>query len=154
METIKRTISIDASREAVWAALANFQAVGDFHPYITNVDLITANNGGLGSKRKCYFNDGSTIDEEIIDWRVDESYTVDASNFSLPFKSLHGTLGVDTVNGKTEAFMMMEFVPKFGPLGKLMSIMMIKPMMVKRIDNILKGLNHMMVTGELAAKAA
>lgn len=154
METINRTILVDAPHTAVWSALADFQAIGDFHPYITSVDLRTKHNGGLGSKRTCHFKDGTQIDEEIVDWQADESYTVLASNYSVPLKSMYGTLGVKSVDGKTEAFMRLEYVPKFGPLGKLMGLLMMNRMMGKRMDDILVGLRDFTMTSQPAAEVA
>ena len=153
MEPIRRTITIDKTTDEVWAAIADFQAIGDFHPYITNVDLNTEHNGGLGAKRTCYFNDGTTIDEEIIEWRDGESLKINATNFSFPFKVLHGTLGVKEVDGKSEAFMMMGIVPKFGIIGKLMVGTMMRKMMSKRMDEILRGLDELMSTGQPAKRA-
>ncbi len=66
METIRRTKLIDASKAAVWSALGDFQWIGNYHPYITSVDLNTEHNGGLGSQRTCHFNDGTQINEEIV----------------------------------------------------------------------------------------
>ncbi len=154
METIKRNLIIDAPQAAVWSALADFQAVGNFHPYITSVDLNTKHNGGLGSKRTCYFKDGTQISEEIVDWREGESYTILASNYSFPLKSMHASMGVKVVDGKSEAFMKMEYVPKFGPLGKLMGMLLMNRMMAKRMDDILMGLRVLMTTSQPATEAA
>ena len=154
MESIKRTILIDAPKAAVWSALANFQGVGDFHPYITSVELNTEHNGGLGSKRTCYFNDDTKVDEEVVDWREGERYTVHVTNFSFPLKTLHGILGVRELDGKSEAFMAMEYEPKFGLLGKLMNVMLMKSAMSTRIDNILKGLETAVTTGRPVKKVA
>ena len=154
METVEKSISIDAPQEVVWKAIADFQGIGEFHPYIKTVDLHTENNGGLGSKRTCHFNDGSDIDEEIIEWVEGEKYTINGSNFSLPLKVLHGTVGVRTVDGMSEAYMKIEYQPKFGLIGKLMSTMLMKRALSKRIEGVLAGLNYLITNKKRAPRAA
>ena len=154
METVEKSISIDAPQEVVWKAIADFQGIGEFHPYIKTVDLLTENNGGLGSKRTCHFNDGSDIDEEIIEWVEGEKYTINGSNFSLPLKVLHGTVGVRTVDGMSEAYMKIEYQPKFGLIGKLMSTMMMKRALSKRIEGVLAGLNYLITNKKRVPRAA
>ena len=154
MGTINRSVLIDAPQAAVWSALADFQAVGDFHPTITSVNLESDHNGGLGSKRTCHFKDGTKISEEIVDWRDGESFTVVASNYSFPLKSMRASMGVRSVDGKSEAFMKMEYVPKFGPLGKLMGMLMMNRMMGKIMDAVLEGLRAHLTTSQPAAEAA
>ena len=154
METVEKSISIDAPQEVVWKAVADFQGIGEFHPYIKTVDLLTENNGGLGSKRTCHFNDGSDIDEEIIEWVEGEKYTINGSNFSLPLKVLHGTVGVRTVDGMSEAYMKIEYQPKFGLIGKLMSTMLMKRALSKRIEDVLAGLNYLITNKKRVPRAA
>lgn len=154
METVEKSISIDAPQEVVWKAVADFQGIGEFHPYIKTVDLLTENNGGLGSKRTCHFNDGSDIDEEIIEWVEGEKYTINGSNFSLPLKVLHGTVGVRTVDGMSEAYMKIEYQPKFGLIGKLMSTMLMKRALSKRIEGVLAGLNYLITNKKRVPRAA
>lgn len=154
METVEKSISIDAPQEVVWKAIADFQGIGEFHPYIKTVDLLTENNGGLGSKRTCHFNDGSDIDEEIIEWVEGEKYTVNGTNFSIPLNVLHGTVGVRTVDGVSEAYMKIEYQPKFGLIGKLMSTMLMKRALSKRIEGVLAGLNYLITNKKRAPRAA
>ena len=156
METVEKSISIDAPQEVVWKAIADFQGIGEFHPYIKTVDLLTENNGGLGSKRTCHFNDGSNIDEEIIEWVDGEKYTINGSNFSIsiPLKVLHGTVGVRTVAGMSEAYMKVKYQPKFGLIGKLMSTLLIKRALTKRIEVVLAGLNYLITNKKRVPRAA
>ena len=154
METVEKTLKIDAPKDVVWKAIADFQGIGDFNPYITTVDLRTENNGGLGSKRTCHFGDGTMIDEEIIEWLEGEKYVINGSNFSAPLKVMRGTVGVRSDGNRSEAYMKIEYQPKFGIIGKLMSIMMIRRMLSKRVVDILAGLNEFIETGKRVARAA
>ena len=154
METVEKSISIDAPQEVVWKAIADFQGIGEFHPYIKTVDLLTENNGGLGSKRTCHFNDGSDLDEEIIAWVEGEKYTINGSNLSIPINVLHGTVGVRTVDGMSEAYMKIEYQPKFGLIGKLMSTMLMKRALSKRIEDVLAGLNYLITNKKRVPRAA
>lgn len=154
METIKRTVLIDAPTSVVWSALANFQGIGDFHPYITNVDLLSKNNGGIGSKRTCFFSDGTKIDEEIIEWHDGERFTIKASNFSFPIKTMKAALGVTPAGSKSEAFMTIMYEPKYGLMGKLMALLMMNRMMGKRMAGILAGLGQFATTGKRVDRAA
>ena len=52
-------------------------------------------------------------------------------------------------DGQSEVTISMNLVPKFGLLGALMGVLMMKPMMRKIFAQVLQGLEHHARTGEL-----
>ena len=48
--------------------------------------------------------------------------------------------------------MYMNYRPKFGPVGKLVNALMIKPMTRRTLSNVLEGLDRHVVTGEHVGK--
>ena len=64
----ERTLDIDATPDAVWAVLGRFMHIHEFSSRIDSVDALTDVDGGVGSKRRCHFSDGTSVVEEVTEW--------------------------------------------------------------------------------------
>lgn len=144
MNEISETILIPADSKVVWPLLEDFFGIGNFHPYITSVDELTDGKMGVGSSRRCHFNDGTHVVETIAEWYDKAGYRVDLSDFKLPLKWAQAEFRIlesETGSETTEVRMTMRYQMKFGPLGTLMHYVMLRPMITSRFRNILRGLS-------------
>ena len=57
----ERTLDIDATTDAVWAVLSRFMHIDEIAPLVTSVDALTEGEDGVGSKRRCNFDDGTSV---------------------------------------------------------------------------------------------
>jgi hypothetical protein len=64
-----RTLEIDATPDAIWAEIGRFMQIDEFAPFVTSVDALTAGENGIGSKRLNHFDNGTSMVEEVTQWR-------------------------------------------------------------------------------------
>ena len=57
----ERTLELKATPEQVWAVLGRYMHIHEFSPGVKSVDALTDDNGGMGSTRRCHFNDGTSV---------------------------------------------------------------------------------------------
>jgi hypothetical protein len=75
---VSSDIKIDASKEQVWEALADFTRVIDWNPFISEAHAVGGVLRGVGAGRSCTTGDGGVIEEfvtagtegEALEWRV------------------------------------------------------------------------------------
>lgn len=143
--TIEIERPVAAPPSAVWANLASYADISAWNPNIAKSYLIDGSApSGKGAVRQCDFADGKNwIRERIVDWKDGESYTVDIYEGTMPLQSARATLGVRPgQDGASTAYMRFEYTPKFGVLGSVMNVLMMKRMMSSTMAKVLAGLQE------------
>ena len=137
----ERSLTIDASPDAVWAVLGRYMHADDYCPEITSVEALTDGEDGVGSRRKNIFKNSSYMVEEVTAWHEGKGFTIKATDMpGMPLKAASSTVRIDAVGCKSKVTWTFDFKVKFGPLGWLMGQTMMKTAMGKIIDANLKGL--------------
>ncbi len=138
----ERTLEIDATPEAVWAVLGRFMHIDEFAPLVASVDALTDHEDGMGSKRRCHFDDGTSVVEEVTGWETNSRYRVRLSEMSaMPLHEAYAEVSVEPIdNGRSRVRWAMDYRVKFGPFGWLLGQTIMKMMMGRILDGNLKGL--------------
>ncbi|GHB37564.1 hypothetical protein GCM10007094_28610 [Pseudovibrio japonicus] len=138
----ERTMMIDARPDVVWDVIGRFMHVDEYAPLVTSVDAMTEGPDGVGSKRRCHFEDGNSVVEEVTEWDPNHRYRVRLSETSpMPLKEAYAEICIKPQGqGRTLVVWSIEFRMKYGPLGWLMGQTLLKIMMGKVIDGNLRGL--------------
>ncbi len=148
--TVNRTI--DAPVEKVWKSWDDFGSIYKFNPNLNHSCLLEDSQpSGKGAKRQCNINDGKNwIREEVLDYKPNQSMTINIYEGTMPLKQAIATLRFQPVTqSQTEVIMTMEFQPKMGLLGKLM-VPMLKPKFKKMLNALLVGNDEFVTQGKLA----
>ncbi len=154
MTKLNFDITVNATKDEAWKSLADFAGVYTFHPAVPKSYAINgSSHTGLGAERRCELNsDGSKyIEERIVRFVDGEEYDVDiyGGNQMPPVNNFIVTLGVESVSAnQTRIYVRANYEPKFGPVGMVMNMMMIKPFISKAMNGILLGFKHHMETGK------
>ena len=149
--SVSRRISLPA--EDVWPHLADFSGIARFHPFVETADQLSENNEGVGARRKCNFYDGKSVVERVLEWEPGRRQKIELSEMPMPMKRAVAEFTVTPRGDRdTEVSITMFFTPKFGPLGALMGVLMMKPMMRKIFAQVLQGLEHHARTGEIIGR--
>ena len=75
---IERSITINASKQKAWEALADFGNVQNLSPNIKKSYLTSDDTVGLGSTRHCdFYSLGASVDEKIIEWNEGKSIRIE-----------------------------------------------------------------------------
>ena len=149
----ERTLEVDAAPEEVWAVLGRFMHMHEFSPTVESVDALTDDNGGMGSKRRCHFQDGTSVVEEVVEWEPNRKYRVRMSELTaMPLNEAYAELSVEPLaNGRSRTKMAMDYRVKFGPFGWLLGQTMMKMMMGKIFNGVLHGLEDKVQSNKAAA---
>ena len=129
--------------------MEDFASVEQFATTIKYSPVINGIESGLGAKRKCTFNDGSSLVEEIVAFQEGQSFTMELSEYTLPLKSMSAQMKVTPIDeNSSELRMSSDFVVKAGPLGWLMGFLLMKPMMKGVFTKLMTGLAYHTTTGK------
>jgi len=146
---IERTLKVNVSAEKIWQVLENYSGVENFAATIKSSPIVGDIKSGLGAKRKCTFNDGSSLVEEIIEYQEGQGYKMELSEYPYPLKSMVAEMRVTAIDANTsELFMSSDFIVKGGPLGWLMGTLLMSPMMKGVFKKVMTGLAYHAATGE------
>lgn len=146
---VESAVRIKATAEKVWKILDNFAGVEKFSFGVEKSSILGDKHSGLGAKRHCVFYDNTGVHEEIVEYQENKSFKVVLSEFSMPMKTIYAGFKVEKLSETScEVSMYMDFVVKFGPLGMLMGIVMMRPLMKGVQKKMLSGLAYHAFTGK------
>ena len=147
---VEKTLRVKLPKAKLWAVLEDYSAVENFAATVISSPIVGDKQTGLGAKRLCTFKDGSSLIEEIIDYKEGQGYRMELQEFSMPLNSMQSEIGVKEIDAETsELYMTTDFVVKGGPLGKLMGHLLMRPMMKGVFEKVLTGLAYYCETGQL-----
>ena len=136
---VRVKVPLDASDEQAWRVISDFAGIDRIHPAVRKVTLVGETQSGPGAVRICEFTDGSSLREEVTQWRDGESLAVRLSDHNQPFLSATNALSVARgSDGRTELNMEMNYVMKYGPAGWLLGLLL-KPIAARRLKSVLRG---------------
>jgi carbon monoxide dehydrogenase subunit G len=147
---------IDATPDAVWDVLGRFMHIDEFAPLVKSVDALSDGEDRVGSKRRCHFEDGSSLVEEVTEWEANRRYRVRLSDTEpMPLNEAYAELSIKPHgSGQTQVLWSMDFRVKYGPFGWLLGQTIMKIMMGKILDGNLQGLADKVRSNQAAAPHA
>lgn len=150
---VQVTRILDTTPQRAWEVLADYGNVHQFHPLVRHAEILSASDRGLGAVRVCNFYDGTSVKETVTHWQEPRSFTVNLTEGSMPLAWAEATLAVaPSENGRASVSIAMDFTPKWGPIGWMMGIVMMKPMMKRMFTKVIAGLDHHIRTGEVVGE--
>ena len=122
MAVLKLERRIKAHPELVWQVISDVAGLADVAPHVSKVTILSGEK--LGLRRRVYDRRGQFWDEECIAWVDEQSYSmrVDVSHYPFAFAAMKFTWSMEQRARNTLIRMRYEFVPKFGFLGLLGSM--------------------------------
>lgn len=152
--TFKRAIEINASKEKVWNALADFGNICHAHPAVDTSNITSTQKQGLGATRHCNFNMmGATSEERAIEWNEGKNIKIEAYEMKkLPgIKKIVVDFAIEAKGDKTLLTSTMEYSMK-NSFFDMMNSLMMKKMNSQLIDGIAAGHKKYIETGEIVKK--
>lgn len=146
----ERSLTLDASPDAVWEVLSRYMQIDAFAPQITSVEALTTGEPGPGAKRRNHFANGTSLVETVTDWRPGKGYSVELSDMAaMPLSAAQSDIRIAAVGGRTRVTWTFDYRVKYGVLGWLMGQTLMKMMMGKVIDGNLQGLASVVASSKL-----
>lgn len=97
---VKKSIVIHLSSEKVWKTISNITNLPDWIPIIKKTVLKSKIRKGIGAVRKITLEDGSILEEHVVDWRKGDSFSYIAVA-GLPVRSYFATLSIKPLDKKS-----------------------------------------------------
>ncbi|WP_228848146.1 SRPBCC family protein [Halocynthiibacter styelae] len=145
----QRSADIKATPEAVWGELSRFMDLADIAPLVASVDALSEASTGLGAKRRCHFDNGTSLVEEAITWEDGRMMEVRMSEMdAMPLHEGVAKIMVEPSGiNHCRVIWGLNYRVKYGPLGWILGRTLMKMMMGKVIDGNLKGLADKVAAG-------
>jgi carbon monoxide dehydrogenase subunit G len=139
---------INGSHDQVWEFLTDLTTVNEWHPEVKSVDLLSSHKKGLGATRICHFYDGTSVKETVT--AVDDKHMVlELSDYSAPMKDFFVEIAAKPLDSnKTEVSFVFHYTVKYGPIGHLLGVTLLKAKMKSVIKKMLAAINQRVETGE------
>ena len=150
MTSISQEIRIDAPREKVWNILADLGGIQRFHPAVSKSYYTTEQKEGVGAGRVCELLPMGEVVEQASVWQEHEYMKIDIieGKKTPPFRTAHGSFRLREENGQTVVKLTLSYGLKYGPIGRLMDVMMVRSQFENIVPRMLAGLKHYTETGE------
>lgn len=154
MLSISRTTEIDASVEQVWDILSELDRVDEWSSSVESAHYHTATDKGVGLGRTCEVKGFGILVEEAIEWKEYETFTLSIEGMPPFVRRATGSWKLERIAPHvTRAHTTISIETRFGPVGKLMEVVMMKPQLGKTIE-ILQAEFKAHVEGQRLARAS
>jgi ribosome-associated toxin RatA of RatAB toxin-antitoxin module len=143
MTKFTKTIQVNSEKVKVWDILSNLGDVYKFNPNVSSSHYSTEKKEGIGAARVCELIPSGKILETVVYWEDGKGFSLDIEPIEKapPIKDFKGHFQIESLGANhTEVSATMDYKMKFGPLGYLMDLMMVKSKMEDNIDKLLNGL--------------
>ncbi len=113
------------------------------------MDALTDGEAGVGARRRCHFENGGSVVEEVTTWELNRSYQVRLTEMAaMPLDEARVNVSVEPLEtGRTTVRWGMDYRVKYGPVGWILGHSMMKAMMRGVLDGNLQGLANRVRSG-------
>lgn len=98
--SVKRTITIEASKDKVWRKISNIAGLSSWVTDVKKTTYLSKKRRNVGAIRKITFEDGNTIEEHVVAWKEGEYFTYIATD-GLPLRAYVATISIKVKNKKS-----------------------------------------------------
>ena len=150
MTRVRASVFIDAPSEAVWEVLADLEGISRWNPGVADSRLTSERVSGEGATRHCDLqNPRGYLEERAFDWHDHEGYSIDVTASNFPLKRNVVEFSIHPESDGTRAIVMVDYVLKYGPIGALVDVFMVRRQYRRGFNNLLSGLKYHIETGEI-----
>ena len=140
MSILQNEIIIEAPIQKIWDVLAQVDELEQYDPTVKKSTTLSDIKSGIGAKRKVTMSDGKNWFEETCSVAIpNESLEYQLTACSFPVHKLKHSYSFETVDNKTRLIQTMNYTMKYGVIGKLMDLLMVKTNQIKELDYFLRG---------------
>ena len=134
MGTINKSVTINATADKVWNALANLDLLDKIDRAVKQTSVISSHSTGLDAARKVDMKDGKNwFKEKVSVWQPNEKLSFQLIDCTFPLTDLKYDYILKSTGNTTTVTQIMNYKMKFGILGKLMDALMVKKQFSKGV---------------------
>ena len=149
MTTVAGETQINASKEKVWAVLADLRTVRHYDPGVISAHYTSESREGVGATRHCGLPDEGYVEERITGWKSGEGYTIsvyEGSEIVAPFATQDARFTLTEDGQETTVRVEIEYELKSD--AQVNSPEVERQWGEEMIPTLLAGLKHYVETGE------
>ena len=140
MRQIKEGITIDVSRDVVWAALENFGDVASWAPYMRRSALIGEKRTGVGTRRRLHHAWGFRLEECVTGWIDGRGFSFDVNRAPYPMKNVREAWVLEQEKGRTIIGTSVEYDMFLGVIGSMLDAILVRFIVRREMRAGLRGL--------------
>lgn len=142
MTSVTDSQLVAASPETVWQLLADLTAATRYGG-INEVTVLTETDRGIGASRRCEFDNGKAVIEEVRQWVPGRAITFEIVEAPAPMAG--GTVSFELTpqaTGGTVVTGIMDIRLRYGAVGKVMAATVGKLMSGRQLRALLDGIRR------------
>jgi ligand-binding SRPBCC domain-containing protein len=143
MATLHNKIIIDAPLEKIWDVLSKVDELDKYDPTVGKSKAISEIRSGLGAARKVDMKDGKNwFEEKCTVAKPNESLVFEITACSFPVHRLKHTYSFEKIGTKVKVKQVMKYEVKYGSIGKILDVIIIRKQSDGGIKKFLSGLKN------------
>ncbi|MGF1596886.1 MAG: SRPBCC family protein [Acidimicrobiales bacterium] len=141
MSTFTERTTINASRQDVWAALADIGTIATWNPGLIKSHR-TNDIDGVGGGRHCDISTKHSLTEHVVEFEPGTAITFRITDTTLPFKTadIAFTLTDNAQQARTEVTVSPTYTLKYGPIGRILNTVAVRRNYRAGMCGLLEGL--------------
>ncbi len=140
--SITQHVEIAASPAQVWAVLADLERLAEYDPVVTRAVVVGDRHDGIGARRRCDARQGRYFVEDVTVWEPASRLQFRIVECNLPTAALTHSYALAPIGDGTRVTETMEYTMKFGPLGALLDVIVVRRTTTQGIAGFLAGLQR------------
>jgi hypothetical protein len=140
MRVLQEQVTISASGESAWMALADFGDVAAWAPYMRVSHLVGTQQSGIGTRRAMQHELGFRFEERVTAWEEGKGLAFDVLKAPWPMKDVRESWRVEPGNPSCTVSTRVEYDMKLGPLGALLDWMLVRFIVRREMRSGVRGL--------------
>ena len=137
-----------APPERLWHCLSDLTLVQTYNPTISKAELPGERRTGVGTLRACQLKPKGKIMERVTVWEEGKAIGLEIVESDWPITSMSWVTRIEPEEGGSVLSQRLEYAMKFGPLGWLLNVLIMKRNVTKNVGTALAGLIRIAEQGE------
>lgn len=134
--------TIRAPVDVVWTRLADIGSIREWNPGVKD-SFNTNDTVGLGATRHCDLGNSKALEEKVVLFEPKKAITFRITETNLPFQTADiGFILTSRSSSTTTVAVSPVYKLKYGPVGQLLDVVMVRSTYKKGMANLLSGLKR------------
>jgi Polyketide cyclase / dehydrase and lipid transport len=140
MTTIHHRYESKASPEQLWHSLSDLTLVETYNPTVKKAHLQGGQKEGVGTIRACDLKPKGKIVERVTVWEQGKAVGLEIVESDWPISRMQWVTRIDPQGAGSVLSQRLDYDMKFGPLGWILNILVLKRNIQKNVGEALAGL--------------
>ena len=150
--TTTASITVDISKTDAWQILQDFSLPHNYVPNLEKTEIVSESSSGLGAHRRVYNDDGSFIEETIVQWNEGTGFVIKlhkGTQVMSPFSFAQFRYELESLDENScRIHVSMDTKMTMGYLGLALQKWAIKPVVTDNLIAVVAGMKSYYETGE------